>query len=217
MLFATVPIVLDTILQDRHIYEGGDKDIPLFFAIPATDIQPASSILLSNKFTYQYPVYPTINSDLMACKYWKLMPRAFVFTAGKMSLIMFDLSQNAEEFRVLNLESQRAHLADAYHLFDQLTPFLRPDLTFMEKPSDIKFGQDSRVAVICPIDCLLQLPLLVKPETRYQAFSKRSLVLFGLPMADSEIVNTVLGPTQIPKHEIVDFEVQHMMSRICAR
>lgn len=217
MLSAPIPIVLDTTLRDLYTCEGGDEDITLVFAIPATDVQPAAGIPLSKKFTYQYPVYPTIDGDSMAREYSQLMPQAFAFTAGKMPLVMFDPNQDAEEFRVLNSESRRPHQADAYHVFDQLTPLQRPELTFVEKPSDIKFGPDSRAAVICPIDCFLLLPLLVEPEAHYEALSKRGLALSGLPTADSEIVDTVLGPAQIPDHEIVDFEVQRMMSRIRAR
>ncbi|MCJ1346140.1 hypothetical protein MMC31_004353, partial [Peltigera leucophlebia] len=131
---------------------------------------------------------------------------AFAFMAGKMPLVIFDLNKDAEEFRVFNSESRRPHQADAYDVFDQLTPLQRPELTFVEKPSDIKLGQDSRVAVICPMDCLLLLPHLVDPESHYEALSKRGLALSGLPTPDSEIVDTVLGPAQIPDHELVDSE-----------
>ncbi len=216
MLSTPIPIVLDTTLRDLYTCEGGDEDITLVFVIPPTDVQTAAGIPLSKKFTYQSPVYPTIDGDLMAREFLQLIPQAFAFMAGKMPLVMFDLNQDAEEFRVLNSESRRPHQADAYHVFDQLTPLQRLELTFVEKPSDIKFGQDSRVAIICPMDCLLLLPHLVDPEAHYETLSKRGLALSGLPTPDSEIVDTVLGPAQISDHEIVDFEVQRMMSRIRA-
>lgn len=57
------------------------------------------------------------------------------------------------------------------------------------------------------MDCLLLLPHLVDPETHYEALSKRGLALSGLLMLDSEIVDTILSPAQIPDHELVDFEV----------
>lgn len=216
MLSAPIPIVLDMTLRDLYTCEGGDEDITLVYVIPA-DVQTAAGIPLSKKFIYQPSVYPTINSDSMAREYSQLIPQAFAFTAGKMPLVIFDPNQDAEEFHVMNSESRRPHQADAYQVFDQLTPLQRPELTFVEKPLDIKFGQDSRVAVIYPMDCLLLLPLLVEPEAHYEAHSKRGLALSGLPTADSEIVDTVLGPAEIPDHEIVDFEVQRMMSRIRAR
>lgn len=217
MLSAPIPIVLDTTLRDLYTCDGGGEDITLVFVVPATDVQTTAGIPLSKKYTYQSSFYPTIDGDLMARELLQLIPQAFAFTAGKMPLVMFDLNQDAEEFRVLNSESRRPHQADAYHVFDQLTPLQRPEITFVEKPSDIKFGQDSRVTVICPMDGLLILPLLVEPEAHYEALSKRGLALSGLPTADSEIVDTVLGPPQVSDHEIVDFEVQRMMSRIRAR
>ncbi|MCJ1347281.1 hypothetical protein MMC31_005503 [Peltigera leucophlebia] len=217
MLSAPVPIVLDTTLRDLYTCEGGDEDITLVFVIPAVEAQTSAGIPLSMKFTYQTPAYPTKNGDLLAREHLQLMPQAFAFMAGKMPLVMFDLNQDAKEFRVLNSESRRPHQADAYDVFDQLTPLQRPELTFVEKPSDIKLGQDSRVAVISPMDCLLLLPHLVDPEVHYEALSKRGLALSGLPTPDSEIVDTVLGPAQIPDHELVDCEVQRMMSRIRSR
>ncbi|MCJ1349733.1 hypothetical protein MMC31_007974 [Peltigera leucophlebia] len=217
MLSAPVPIVLDTTLRDLYNCEGGGEDITLAFVVPTADIQMAAGIPLSKKFTYQSPVHPTKDGDLLARRYLQLVPQAFAFMAGKMPLVMFDLDQNVEELRVLNSQFRRPHQADAYYVFDQLTPLQRPELTFVEKPSDIKFGQDSRVAVLSPMDCLLQLPHLVDPEAHYEALSKRGLALSGLPTPHSEIVDTVLGPAQIPDHELVDSEVQRMMSRIRAR
>lgn len=143
MLSAPVPIVLDTTLRDLYTCEGGDEDITLVFVIPVAETQTSAGIPLSMKFTYQTPAYPTKNGDLLAREHLQLMPQAFAFMAGKMPLFMFDLNQDAKEFCVLNSESRRPHQADAYDVFDQFTPLQRPELTFVEKPSDIKLGQDS--------------------------------------------------------------------------
>lgn len=217
MLSATFPIVLDMTLRDLYTCEGGGEDITLVFAVPTAEVQTAAGIPLSKKFTYQTPIYPTYDGDFLARRYLQLVPQAFAFMAGKMPLVMFDLDQNAEELRDLNSESRRPHQADAYRVFDQLNPHQRPELTFVEKPSDIKFGQKSRLVVVSPMDCLLPLPHLVDPEVHYEALSKRGLALSGLPTPASEIVDTILGPAQISDHELVDFEVQRMMARIRAR
>ncbi len=217
MLSARAPIVLDMTLRDLYTCEGGGEDITLAFAVPTAEVQMATGIPLSKKFTYQTPIYPTYDGDFLARRYLQLVPQAFAFMAGKMPLVMFDLDQNAEELRVLNSKSRRPHQTDAYRVLDQLDPHQRPELTFVEKPSDIKFGQKSRLAVVSPMDCLLQLPHLVDPEAHYEALSKRGLALSGLPTPASEIVDTVLGPAQISDHELVDVEVQRMMARIRAR
>lgn len=217
MLSAPVPIVLDMTLRDLYTCEGGGEDITLAFAVPTAEVQMAAGIPLSTKFTYQTPIYPTYDSDFLARRYLQLVPQAFAFMAGKMPLVMFDLDQNAEESRVLNSKSLRPHQADAYRVLDQLNPHQRPELTFVEKPSDIKFGQKSRLAVVSPMDCLLPLPHLVDPEVHYEALSKRGLALSGIPTPASEIVDTVLGPAQISDHELVDIEVQRMMDRIRSR
>ena len=216
MLSAPVPIVLDTTLRDLYTCEGGGEDIILAFAVPTAEVQMAAAgIPLSKKFTYQFP---TDNGGFSARKFSQLVPQVFAFVAGKMPLVIFDLDQNAEDSRVLiNSESRRPHQADAHHVLDRLTPLQRPELTFVEKPSDIKFGPNSRVAIINPMDCLLTLPHLVDPEAHHETNSKRGLALSGLPTPDSEIIDTVLGPAQISDHELVDFEVQRMMSRISAR
>ena len=212
-----VSIVLDMTLRDLYTCEGGGEDIALAYAVPTAEVQTAVDIPLSKKFTYQSPVYPTYDGDFLARRYLQLVPQAFAFMAGKVPLVMFDLDKNAEELRVFNSESPRPHQADAYHVFDQLTPLQRPELTFVKKPSDIKFGLESRVAVVSPMDCLLSLPHLVDPEAHYEALSKRGLALSGLPTPATEIVDTVLGPAQISDHQLVDSEVQRMMARIRAR
>ena len=217
MLSAPVPIVLDTTLRDLYTCEGGGEDIILAFAVPTAEVQMAAGIPLSKKFTYQSPDCPTKDGDFLARGYLQLGPQALGFVAGKMPLVMFDLDQNAEDSRVLNSDSRRPHQADANHVLDQLSPLQRPELTFVEKPSDIMFGPNSRLAILNPMDCLLTLPHLVEPEAHYETNSKRGLALSGLPTPDSEIIDTVLGPAQISDHELVDFEVQRMMSRIRAR
>lgn len=217
MLSAPVSIVLDATLRDLYTCEGGGEDITLAFVVPTADVQTAAGLSLSKKFTYQSPAYPINNDDLLARRFMQLIPQVLAFMAGKMPIVMFDLNQNAEEFRVLNPESRRVHQADVYHVFDQLTPLQRPELTFVEKPSDIRFGQESRVAVFSPIDCLLQFPHVVDPEAHYEVLSKRGLALSGLPTPASEIVDTILGPAQISDPELVDSEAQRMISRIRAR
>lgn len=217
MLSAPVPIVLDMTLRDLYTCEGGGENITLAYAVPTAEVQMAAGIPLSTKFTYQTPIYPTYDSDFLARRYLQLVPQAFAFMAGNMPVILFDLDKNAEELHVLNSNSRRPHQADAYSVFDRLKPHQRPELTFVEKPSDIKVGQESRFAVVSPMDCLLPLPHLVDPEVHYEALSKRGLALSGLPTPYTEIVGTDLGPAEISDHELVGVEVQRMMARIRAR
>lgn len=217
MVSAPAPIVLDTTLRDLYTSEGGGEDIILAYAGPTAEVQMATGIPLSTKFTYQSPVCPTTDADTLARESLQMVPQLFGFVAGKMPVVMFDLDQEVEDLRLLNSESRRPHQADAYHVLDRLAPLQRPELTFVAKPSDIKFGQNSRLAIISPMDCLLPLPHLVDPEAHYEVLSKRGLALSGLPTPDTEIVDTVLGPAQISDHELVDFEVQRMISRIRAR
>lgn len=217
MLSVPAPIVLDMTLRDLYTCEGGGEDITLAFAVPTAEVQTAAGIPLSKKFTYQTPIYPTYDGDFLARRYLQLVPQAFAFMAGKMPTILFDLDQNAEESHVLNSNSRRPHQADAYSVFDQLSPHQRPELTFVDKPSDIKLGQKSRLAIVSPMDCLLPLPHLVDPEVHYEALSKRGLALSGLPTPFTEIVKTDLGPAELSDQELVDIEVQRMMAPIRAR
>lgn len=217
MLSTPVPIVLDMTLRDLYTCEGGGEDITLAFAVPTAEVQTAAGIPLSKKFTYQTPVKPTYDSDFLARRYLQLVPQAFAFMAGKMPVILFDLDKNVEELHVSNSNSRRPYQTDAYSVFDRLSPHQRPELTFVEKPSDINFGQESRFALVSPMDCLLPLPHLVDPEVHYEALSKRGLALSKLPTPDTEIVDTDLGPAEISDQGKVDFEVQSMMARIRAR
>lgn len=217
MLSTPVPIGLDMTLRDLYTCEGGGENITLAFAVPTAEVQTAAGIPLSKKFTYQTPIYPTYDSDFLARRYLQLVPQAFAFMAGNLPVILFDLDKNAEELHVLNSTSRRPHQADAYSVFDRLYPHQKPELTFLEKPSDITFDQESRFAVVSPMDCLLPLPHLVDPEVHYEALSKRGLALSGLPTPATEIVDTALGPAQISDHELVDIEVQRMMAPIRAR
>lgn len=218
MLSLLAPIVLDMTLRDLYSCESGGEDITLAFAVPTAEVQTAAGIPLSKKFTYQTPIYPTYDGDFLARRYLQLVPQAFAFMAGKMPIVLFDLDQNAEDSHlILNSKSRRPHQADAYSVFNQLDPHQRPELTFVERPSDIKIGQKGRLAIVSPMDCLLPLPHLIDPEAHYEALSKRGLANSGLPTPETEIVNTLLGPAEISDQELVDSEVQRMMAPIRAR
>jgi ATP-grasp domain len=212
------PIVLDTTLRDLYASEGGDEEIILVYAVPIAEVQMAAGIPLSKNFTYQSPVCPTNDSDTLARQFLQLLPQLFGFVAGKMPLVMFDLDHTAEEESlVLDSGSRPPHQADAHRVFDRLAPLQRPELTFVQKPSDIKFDPNSRFAIVNPMDCLLPLPHLVDPEAHYEVLSKRGLALSGLPTPDTEVIDTVLGPAQLSDHDLVDFEVQRMLARARAR
>lgn len=217
MSSAPVPIVLDMTLRDLYTGEDGGEDITLAFAVPTAEVQTAAGIPLSKKFTYQTPIAPTYDGDFLARRYLQLVPQAFAFIAGNMPVILFDLDRDAEESHVLNSRSLRPHQADAYSVFDRIHPHQRPELTFVKKPSDIRFGQESRFAIVSPMDCLLPLPHLVDPEVHYEALSKRGLALSGLPTPITRIIDTELSPEEISNDEKVDFEVQRMMASIRAR
>ncbi|MCJ1461699.1 hypothetical protein MMC07_000297 [Pseudocyphellaria aurata] len=213
------PLVLDVTLHDLYTSEGGGEDITLAYAIPSAEVQMTTAIPRANKFIYQSPACPTNDSDTLAREFLQMIPQHCGFLAGNMPLIMIDLDPDpdaGESSHVRNAENRRPHQADAHRLLDGLTPHQRAELTFVSKPSDIKLKQDHRLAILNPMDCFLLLPHLVDPEAHYEALSKRGLAFSGLPSPDTEIVDTILGPNQISDNELVDAEVQRMISRIRA-
>lgn len=201
-------------MRDIYALEGSGDKITHAFAIPTAEVQLSAGIPLSEKFANQSPLQSSKDREILACRFLQLIPQFCAFMVGKMPVFMFDLDQNAEDSRLLNSNTQRLHQTDAYRVLDQLTPQQRPDLTFVEKPSDIKLGPNGQLAIFAPMDCFLPLPHLVDPEAHYELLSKRGLALSGLPTPETEIVDTVLGSAQVSDHALVDSEVRRMISRI---
>ena len=217
MSSVSAPIVLDTTLRDIYNLEGSGEEITFAFAIPTAEVQLAAGIPVSEKFTNQSPLSSSKDRDALALRFLQLIPQFCAFMVGKMPVFMFDLDQNAEDLHLLNSKAWRPHQADAYRVLDGLAPHQRPDLKFVEKPSDIKLGPNGRLAIFAPLDCLLPLHHLVDPEAHYELLSKRGLALSGLPTPETEIVDTVLGLAQVSDQDLVDSEVRRIMSRIRAR
>lgn len=214
MSSVSTSIVLDTTLRDIYALQGSGDNIIHAFAIPTAEVQLSAGIHLSEKFTNQSPLHSSKDREIIACMLLQLIPQFCAFMVGKMPVFVFDLDQNVEDSRLLNSKTRRLHQADAYRVLDQLAPQQRPDLTFVERPSDIKLGPNDQLAIFAPMDCLLPLPHLVDPEAHYELLSKRGLALSGLPTPETEVVDTVLGSAQVSDRALVDSEVRRMMSRI---
>ncbi|KAI4191184.1 MAG: hypothetical protein LQ348_003546 [Seirophora lacunosa] len=159
-------LVLDTTPKD--VYRDGEAEDPsivLVNALPTAGTQMIAAIPLSVRYAYQSPNVLFHGPDSLGRLYLQLIPQWFAFLAGAMPLVMFDLDHAKG--------GAQSHPDDAYRTFEHLTYTQRPQLGFVEKPSDIKLPVGAKIAVLNPMDCLLSLPHTVNPDAHYDLLSNR--------------------------------------------
>ncbi|KAI4112385.1 MAG: hypothetical protein LQ345_006459 [Seirophora villosa] len=186
--------VLDTTLKD--LYRDGEGEDP-------------SILSQSVRYAYQSPNVLFHDPDSLGRLYLQLIPQWFAFVAGAMPLVMFDLDHAKG--------GTQSHRDDAYRTFEQLTYTQRPQLVFVEQPSDIKLPVGAKIAVLNPMDCLLTLPHTVNPDAHYDLLSKRSLALSHLPSPASAVIDTILRAGEVYENRALEAEVDRMMEAVHAR
>ncbi|KAL8963290.1 MAG: hypothetical protein Q9193_000430 [Seirophora villosa] len=203
-------LVLDTTLQD--LYRDGEAEDPsivLVYALPTAETQMIEAMPLSVQYAYQSPNVLFHDPDTLGRLYLQLVPQLFGFVAGAMPLLMFDLDHAKG--------GAQSHRDDAYRTFEQLTYTQRPQLGFVEQPSDIKLPVGAKIAILNPMDCLLSLPHTVNPDAHYDLLSKRSLALSHLPSPASDVIDTVLRTGEVYEERALEAEVDRMMEAVHAR
>jgi len=213
------PITLDSTLydlyaEDNNAYAG---DVALVYALPSAEVQIHKSIPLSRKYTYQSPLSWANDGDKLARMFLQVVPQMFGFIAGNLPLFMFDLDEmNIESYpHEAGLpEGIQKYREDAFDVMNQLESSQRPNLTFINSPSDILLAQNVKAAIISPIDCLTYLPLLVDPDGQYLIQSKRNLATSAVSTPASEVIDTHLRPGVVYDNHEIEGEVFRMVEPI---
>lgn len=215
-------ITLDTTLWDLYQLDGGnDEDVWLVYAVPIADIQMVKGIPPTRTFTYQSPLLPAHDKDVLAREFLQMGPQLLAFIAGNMPLILFDLDPVPEERTACNSKSssKRRHQLDAHGVYDRLSPTQRPALKFVSEPADVlnMCTPKTKVAQVNPMDCMNILPQLVPPASHYKVLSKRTLALSGLPTPATTVVDPQLTIHGLSDNKAVATDVIRMMQLVEAR
>ncbi|KAL9593631.1 MAG: hypothetical protein Q9219_007463 [cf. Caloplaca sp. 3 TL-2023] len=214
-------IVLDTTFEELYALDGGprDQEIVLVYALPTADIQMTAGVPISSRFVYQSPLFEGPNSDVLARLFLQVTPQLLGFAAGNLPLVLFDLDAHDQE----RIDSerpagfQRPHQSDAYRVFQGLSPSQRPQLSFVGKSEEVSLSPGARIAIMSPMDCLLNLPHDVDPDMHYEILSKRALAFSSLPTPPTTVIDTLLHPHQTRDSELVQTETTRMLQPISSR
>lgn len=214
------PVTLDYTLKDLYSLEDGqDPNIVLAFALPPPRVSVASSLIPSEKFIYQRPL-EYLTKDELAKQLLHNIPLRYGFVSGDMPLVFFELDPNEHEDnrRRKDLPNMlRPHHTDVMEILGQLNPAQQPTVSFVRSPADLVLQQNSRIAILSPMDCLAHLPHVVDPEIHYSLLSKRGLALSGLPTPESIIIDSQISPDETQCEHSVEQEVQRIIQAICER
>lgn len=149
------------------------------------------------------------DSNIMALFCLGCVAQYFGFVAGPMELWLFDPDQGAHE----PASEVRPHRIDAQRVYAALNEGQRPRLHFAESAAQVAASPQKK-AVITPVDFLDGHRPLIDQAVQWDLQSKRSLALSDLPSPPTEVMDTILRPSQVADATLVAGEAARMLAPI---
>lgn len=149
------------------------------------------------------------DSSIMALFCLGCVAQYFGFVAGPMNLWLFDPDKSKYE----PASETRTHRIDAQRVYAGLNEKQRPKVHFAESAAQVAASPQKK-AVINPLDFLDGHGTVVDQVVQWDLQSKRSLALSELPNPPTDIVDTILRPSQVADATLVTTEVARMLAPI---
>ncbi|CRG82671.1 hypothetical protein PISL3812_00015 [Talaromyces islandicus] len=199
------PITLDYTLYDLYSIDNEQSNTILVY----NPLQTEDHELLSqSKFTYQFMLQEENNmTDSLKMLSAKLVPQRYGFSAGKMSLIIPDLD-------VQSSGNTNPDYTDVFQNLAQLPTCQQPTVGFEKDLRSLNLKPGAHIAAMFPSDSLLHLPHIIDPSVHFEILSKRGLALSGLPTPVSEVIDSVLSPSDVQDPALRNREVARMIKQI---